>query len=80
MYEQFQNILKMGPVNQLMSMIPGFNDFMTKGHEQESTKRLRKLMTVMDSMAEDELDSSDGHKVFKNNEGKYFSITQYMNK
>ena len=39
MYEQFQNILKMGPFNQIMSMIPGFNDFMTKGHEQESTKR-----------------------------------------
>ena len=31
MYEQFQNILKMGPFNQIMSMIPGFNDFMTKG-------------------------------------------------
>ena len=31
MYEQFQNILKMGPFNQLMSMIPGFNDFMTRG-------------------------------------------------
>lgn len=69
MYEQFQNILKMGPFNQLMSMIPGFNDFMTKGHEQESTKRLRKLMTIMDSMAEDELDSSEGHRLFKNNEG-----------
>ena len=68
MYEQFQNILKMGPFNQLMSMIPGFNDFMTKGHEQESTKRLRKLMTIMDSMADDELDSSEGHKLFKNNE------------
>ena len=25
----------------------------------------------MDSMAEDELDSSDGHKMFKNNEGEY---------
>ena len=69
MYEQFQNILKMGPFNQLMSMIPGFNDFMTKGHEQESTKRLRKLMTIMDSMAEDELDSNEGHRLFKNNEG-----------
>ena len=100
MYEQFQNILKMGPFNQLMSMIPGFNDFMTRGnifknidngpllmaifakifglhlknisgHEQESTKRLRKLMTIMDSMSDSELDARDGHKLFKNNDGSY---------
>lgn len=32
-------------------MIPGFsNDFMTKGSEQESMARLKKLMTIMDSM------------------------------
>ena len=32
-------------------MIPGFGpDFMTKGNEQESSKRLKRLMTMMDSM------------------------------
>lgn len=32
-------------------MIPGFgNDFMSKGNEQESMARLKKLMTIMDSM------------------------------
>ena len=32
-------------------MIPGFSsDFMTKGNEQESMARLKKLMTMMDSM------------------------------
>lgn len=32
-------------------MIPGFSqDFMTKGSEQESMARLKKLMTIMDSM------------------------------
>lgn len=32
-------------------MIPGFSqDFMTKGTEQESMARLKKLMTMMDSM------------------------------
>jgi len=51
MYEQFQNIMKMGPFSQIMGMIPGFSsDFMTKGNEQESMKRLRRLMTIMDSM------------------------------
>ncbi len=34
-------------------MIPGFpTDFMTKGNEQESMSRLKKLMTIMDSMCD----------------------------
>ena len=32
-------------------MIPGFSsDFISKGNEQESMARLKKLMTIMDSM------------------------------
>lgn len=62
MYEQFQNIMKMGPFSQIMSMIPGFNDFMTKGHEKDSMDRLKKLMTIMDSMTDEELDHKDGAK------------------
>jgi len=65
MYEQFQNIMKMGPFGQIMGMIPGFSqDFMTKGSEQESMARLKRLMTMMDSMNEGELDSKDGTKLF----------------
>ena len=59
MYEQFQNIMKMGPFSQIMGMIPGFSqDFMTKGGEQESMARLKKLMTIMDSM------NDGGTKIF----------------
>ncbi|KAH7725558.1 signal recognition particle 54 kda protein [Aphelenchoides avenae] len=65
MYEQFQNIMKMGPFNQIMSMIPGFGpDFMTKGNEQESVSRLKKLMTIMDSMADNELDHPKANDLF----------------
>uniref|UniRef100_A0A8C5KVY2 Signal recognition particle subunit SRP54 n=1 Tax=Jaculus jaculus TaxID=51337 RepID=A0A8C5KVY2_JACJA len=60
MYEQFQNIMKMGPFGQILGMIPGFGtDFMSKGNEQESMARLKKLMTIMDSMNDQELDSID---------------------
>ncbi len=46
-------------------MIPGFSqDFMTKGGEQESMARLKKLMTIMDSMNDAELDNQDGAKLF----------------
>lgn len=66
MYEQFQNIMKMGPFGQIMSMIPGLgSDFMTKGNEQESMARLKKLMTIMDSMNDQELDSQEGAKMFQ---------------
>ena len=65
MYEQFQNIMKMGPFSQIMSMIPGFGpDFMTKGNEQESVSRLKKLMTIMDSMADGELDHPKANDLF----------------
>ncbi|XP_015762785.1 PREDICTED: signal recognition particle 54 kDa protein [Acropora digitifera] len=65
MYEQFQNIMKMGPFGQIMGMIPGFsNDFLSKGNEQESMARLKKLMTIMDSMNDQELDSPNGAKLF----------------
>lgn len=71
MYEQFQNIMKMGPFGQIMGMIPGFSsDFLTKGGEQESMARLKKLMTIMDSMNDDELDSLDGERLFTRQTGR----------
>uniref|UniRef100_A0AAY4A297 Signal recognition particle subunit SRP54 n=1 Tax=Denticeps clupeoides TaxID=299321 RepID=A0AAY4A297_9TELE len=65
MYEQFQNIMKMGPFGQIMGMIPGFGtDFMSKDNEDVSKARLKKLMTIMDSMNDQELDNKDGAKLF----------------
>ena len=59
MYEQFANIMKMGPMSQVMSMIPGFsNAVMPQGHEKESQARLKKFMTIMDSMTDKELDNT----------------------
>lgn len=41
-------------------MIPGFGtDFMSKGNEQESMARLKKLMTIMDSMNDQGKRASD---------------------
>ena len=65
MYEQFTNVMKMGPFSQIMGMIPGFSqDFMSKGCEKESQAKLKKLMTIMDSMNDRELDDADGAKKF----------------
>ncbi|CAH1262619.1 signal recognition particle 54 kDa protein [Branchiostoma floridae] len=77
MYEQFQNIMKMGPFSQIMGMIPGFSsDFMTKGNEQESIARLKKLMTIMDSMNDEELDSLDGAKMLQRQSGRIARVAR----
>ncbi|CAG9856155.1 unnamed protein product [Phyllotreta striolata] len=77
MYEQFQNIMKMGPFSQIMGMIPGFSqDFMSKGSEQESMARLKRLMTMMDSMNDYELDNRDGAKLFTKQNGRVIRVAQ----
>ncbi|GFW66823.1 signal recognition particle 54 kDa protein [Trichonephila clavipes] len=77
MYEQFQNIMKMGPFSQIMGMIPGFSsDFMTKGNEQESMSRLKKLMTIMDSMNDRELDHREGAKLFSKQAGRITRVAR----
>ena len=77
MYEQFQNIMKMGPFSQIMSMIPGFSqDFMTKGSEQESMARIKKLMTMMDSMCDGELDHREGAKLFSKENSRVLRVAR----
>ncbi|KNA12750.1 hypothetical protein SOVF_123090, partial [Spinacia oleracea] len=60
MYEQFQRIMKMGPISQVFSMLPGFRaELMPQGQEKESQAKIKRYMTMMDSMTNDELDSSN---------------------
>lgn len=47
----------MGPLNQVVGMIPGFNASMIpKGQEKESSDRIKKFLCMMDSMTKAELD------------------------
>uniref|UniRef100_A0ACD5VUV3 Uncharacterized protein n=1 Tax=Avena sativa TaxID=4498 RepID=A0ACD5VUV3_AVESA len=60
MYEQFQNLLKMGSIGQIFSMLPGFSsELMPKGHEKEGQAKIKRYMTMMDSMTNAELDSAN---------------------
>jgi signal recognition particle subunit SRP54 len=57
MRSQFGSVLNMGPLNQVVGMIPGFNaNMIPKGQEKESTDRIKKFMCMMDSMTKAELD------------------------
>ncbi|KAG1057066.1 hypothetical protein G6F43_001090 [Rhizopus delemar] len=63
MYEQFQQISKMGPLSKIMGAIPGMPAEMLAGAEQEGGKRMKRMMCIMDSMTDEELDGDD--KPFK---------------
>eukprot|EP01027_Heterolobosea_sp_BB2_P007849 GEZU01011656.1.p1 GENE.GEZU01011656.1~~GEZU01011656.1.p1 ORF type:complete len:510 (+),score=146.52 GEZU01011656.1:54-1583(+) len=64
MREQFQNIIKMGPLSQVMSMLPGFTqDLLPKGQEKEGQAKIKKYITIMDSMTDEELDEEDIQKM-----------------
>jgi len=58
-------------------MIPGISqELMSKGGEQESTARLKKLMTIMDSMNDGELDYQDGAKLFTKQPGRVTRVAR----
>jgi signal recognition particle subunit SRP54 len=64
MYKQFQSVMKLGPLDKVMGMIPGMPDYLIpQSGDDESTLRLRKFMYMMDSMNDAELDGRvDMHK------------------
>lgn len=63
MYEQLQTVTKMGPISKVMSMVPGVNtEMLPQGYEQNSVNRIKRFMTIMDSMTGDELDCKRGIK------------------
>lgn len=57
MYQQFQSVMKLGPLDRVMGMIPGMPDYLIPQRgDDESTMRLRKFLYMMDSMNNAELD------------------------
>ena len=64
MYEQFQNVMKLGPLNKVMGMIPGIPDFLkAQSGSEDGGNRLKRFMYMMDSMTDGELDGRvDLHK------------------
>ena len=55
--EQFSNVMKMGPLSDVMSMIPGMGaEMFPKGQEKHGQERIRRWLCMMDSMTDDELD------------------------
>lgn len=55
MYQQFQSVLNMGPLNKVMGMIPDMRGIHTGGNDG-SNARIKKFIYMMDSMNNNELD------------------------
>jgi len=61
MYEQLQYVTKLGSLQKVMSMIPGIDSEMfPAGYEKSGVQRIKRFMTIMDSMTDDELDCKKG--------------------
>ncbi|TGZ83153.1 signal recognition particle protein [Ascodesmis nigricans] len=60
--DQLGNIMKMGPLSKMAGMIPGLSQMMGDVGDEEGGQKLKRMIYIMDSMTDKELDS-DG-KIF----------------
>lgn len=54
---QMTNFMKMGPLTNIASMIPGMSNIMSQVGEEETSKKIKNMIYIMDSMTAKELDS-----------------------
>lgn len=54
---QMNNFMKMGPLTNIASMIPGMSNIMSQVGEEETSKKIKNMIYIMDSMTAQELDS-----------------------
>jgi len=77
MYEQFQTLMNLGPLDQIMSKIPGLSQLMQgqgKGKAEDGSARIKRFMVIMDSFTQQELDS-DG-KLFNTQPNRIIRIAR----
>jgi len=55
--EQVSNIMSMGSISKMMSMIPGMPQELLAGSDEEGGMRLKRMIFIADSMTAEELDS-----------------------
>jgi signal recognition particle subunit SRP54 len=57
MRDQYSSVLKMGPLDKVVSMIPGLaNTMIPQGKEKEASGKIKRYLCMMDSMTDEELD------------------------
>ncbi|EER36231.1 signal recognition particle 54 kDa protein [Candida tropicalis MYA-3404] len=61
---QMNNFLKMGPLTNIASMIPGMSNLLSQVGDEETSKKIKNMIYIMDSMTTKELES-DGRIFIK---------------
>ncbi|KAL5489880.1 SRP54 [Sanghuangporus weigelae] len=73
--EQIQNVMNMGPLSKIASMIPGIPQDMLAGSDEEGTLRMKRMLYITDSMSAMELDSDGSCFLILGKDGKPDGLT-----
>lgn len=73
--EQIQNVMNMGPISKIASMIPGLPQDLLSGSDEEGSMRMKRMIFITDSMTAVELDSDGSPFLELGKDGKPADIT-----
>ncbi|KDQ60949.1 hypothetical protein JAAARDRAFT_31942 [Jaapia argillacea MUCL 33604] len=73
--EQIQNVMNMGPISKIASMIPGLPQDMLQGSDEDGAQRLKRMIYISDSMTAAELDSDGSPFMEMGKDGKPIGLT-----
>lgn len=73
--EQIQNVMNMGPISKIASMIPGLPQEMLQGSDEEGSMRMKRMIYITDSMTAAELDSDGSPFMEFGKDGKPIGLT-----
>jgi signal recognition particle subunit SRP54 len=73
--EQIQNVMSMGPISKIASMIPGLPQELLAGSDEEGSLRMKRMIYITDSMTAEELDSDGSPFLEMGKDGKPTGLT-----
>jgi signal recognition particle subunit SRP54 len=73
--EQIQNVMSMGPISKIASMIPGLPQDLLAGSDEEGSLRMKRMIYITDSMTAEELDSEGSPFLEVGKDGKPTGLT-----
>ncbi|KAI0306466.1 signal recognition particle protein [Multifurca ochricompacta] len=73
--EQIQNVMNLGPISKIASMIPGLPQDLLQGSDEEGALRMKRMIYITDSMSSMELDSDGTVFMESAKDGKPIGLT-----
>ncbi|KAH9001163.1 signal recognition particle protein [Lactarius akahatsu] len=73
--EQIQNVMNLGPLSKITSMIPGLPQDLLQGSDEEGALRMKRMIYITDSMSSTELDSDGSLFMEFGKDGKPVGLT-----